>query len=213
MKLLLFLMRTLGPVFGRRFFLKLIKKIKRLGNTFYSAFIKEQLGKYGDNFFLMYPIALEGGKYIEIGKNFFTKPGLRLEAIGGYEGEIFTPKITIGDNVMINDDCHIGCINEIIIGNNVLLAARVFITDHFHGNGSTVERFIAPVKRKLSTKGKVVIEDDVWLGEGVVVMPGITVGKGSIVGANSVVTKDVAPYSIVAGTPARLIRSLVNQNG
>jgi hypothetical protein len=52
----------------------------------------------------------------------------------------------------------------------------------------------------------VVVEDDCWLGINVVVMPGVTIGKGAVVGANSVVTRDVAPYTIVAGVPAKMLK-------
>jgi maltose O-acetyltransferase len=55
-------------------------------------------------------------------------------------------------------------------------------------------------------KEPVIIEDDVWIGARVIILPGVKIGKGSIVGAGAVVTKDVEPYSIVAGVPAKLIR-------
>lgn len=60
----------------------------------------------------------------------------------------------------------------------------------------------------LISKGPVVIEDNVWIGEHACIMPGTTIGKGSIVGANAVVTKDVPPYSLVGGVPAKLIKTL-----
>lgn len=204
-------MYKIGPIFSLTLFLKLIEKFKYIGNLFYSGFISGQLGKHGRYPFFVYPVSLLGGRYIEIGDDFFTQPGLRIEVLDTYRGAKFSPKITIGDNVIVNDNCHIACINEISIGSNVLMASRVFITDHFHGNGSPDDCEVAPNKRSLYTKGKVIIEDNVWLGEGVTVMPGVRIGRGSTVGANSVVTKDVPPYSVVAGAPARLIRKVLDE--
>lgn len=67
---------------------------------------------------------------------------------------------------------------------------------------------IAPNKRPLVSKGTVVIEDNVWIGEMVCIMPGIRIGKSSIIGANAVVTKDVPSYCVVGGNPAKVIKNL-----
>ncbi|WP_062913095.1 CatB-related O-acetyltransferase [Pediococcus damnosus] len=60
--------------------------------------------------------------------------------------------------------------------------------------------------REAETKGKIIVQDDVWIGSHVMVLSGVTLGKGSVIGAGSVVTKDVPPFSIVAGNPAKFIR-------
>ncbi|RZK04462.1 MAG: acyltransferase, partial [Flavobacterium sp.] len=147
-------------------------------------------------------------RYISIGKNFRCLANLRLEAIDYYAKQNFTPSIIIGDNVFFNSDCHIAAISEVIIGDNVLLASRVFISDHFHGNINESDLAYIPINRPLSSKGAVIIENDVWIGEGVCILPGVTVGKFSIIGANSVVTQNVLPYSVVGGVPAKLIKVL-----
>jgi len=64
-----------------------------------------------------------------------------------------------------------------------------------------------PIKAQGVTRQSIVIEDDVWLGAGAVVVAGVTVGRGSVVAAGAVVTRDVPPQSVVAGVPARLVRS------
>lgn len=115
----------------------------------------------------------------------------------------------IGNNCEMGDNVHIVASQKVIIGNNVLLAARVFISDTNHGNYSGLEQdspTTPPNYRSLTCK-TVEIGDDVWIGENVVILPGVKIGRGAIVGANSVVTKDVAPETIVAGTPARLLKS------
>jgi len=87
------------------------------------------------------------------------------------------------------------------IGNNVLFAGYVHITDHSHGY-EDIEKPIS--KQHLISKGPVIIEDDCWLGFNCEVLSGVHIGKHSIVAARAVVTKDVPPYSIVAGNPAKV---------
>lgn len=160
----------------------------------------------GKNSNVQYPAVFFGMKYIHIGNDFNSKCRLQLEAYDSMFGEKFSPQIYIGDNVSINYDVHIGAINKIIIGNNVLIASKVFITDHFHGDTSENTLKIPPSQRKLYSKGEIVIEDNVWIGEGVAIMPGVHIGHNSIIGANSVVTHDIEPFSIVVGSPANLIK-------
>ncbi|MDO4763207.1 MAG: acyltransferase, partial [Flavobacteriaceae bacterium] len=147
-------------------------------------------------------------QYIEIGENFKTGNRTRIDAIEQYASQHFTPEIIIGDNVSVQNDLHLGCINKVHIGNGCLLASRIFITDHFHGEIRREELNIAPEKRKLSSKGAVIIGDNVWIGEGVVILPNVKIGNGVIIGANSVITKDIPANSVVAGIPARIIKSL-----
>lgn len=113
-----------------------------------------------------------------------------------------------GDNVNIGYDCHIWCVNKVIIGNNVLMASKIFITDHFHGDTSIDSLKLSPNYRKVISKGPVIIEDNVWIGEGVAIMPNVTIGENSIIGANSVVTKDIPKNSVVSGNPARAIKNI-----
>ena len=108
----------------------------------------------------------------------------------------------------MNFRCHIGAINQIIIGDNVLIGSNVLITDHSHGINDDEDIDIAPSKRKLYSKGPVIIEDNVWIGENVSILPNVRIGKNSIIGANSVVLKDVPAYSIVAGNPAKVIKCI-----
>jgi acetyltransferase-like isoleucine patch superfamily enzyme len=208
MRIVKSLIYGLIPLFSGAFFLKTIARLKYVGNLIYSGFIYGQLRKSGKHPYFTYPISILGGQYMQIGDNFFTQPGLRIEALDVYKGEKFVPQLCIGDSVIINDNCHIACIGEVTIGNNVLIASRVFITDHFHGRSGDADFNIPPIEKKLYYKGPVVIKENVWLGEGVIVMPGVTIGKGSIIGANSVVTRDVPEYCAFAGVPARMIKRL-----
>ena len=154
------------------------------------------------------PKTILGGPFIHVGTDFDTFPGLRIEAFDRHLDKTFTPRLVIGDRVSINYDCHIGCVNEITIGNDVLLASRVYISDHSHGSPDYHDINVPPSKRKVFSKGPIVIEDGVWIGEGACILPGVRVGRHAIVGANAVVTRDVPPYTIVGGIPARTLKTL-----
>lgn len=195
-------------VFSKLYSLNTAKYLKLKFNYLYTLWLKMAFKKVGNNVFIAYPLSLHGGKYVTIGDNFSCDQRLRLDAWDNFLGDKFNPEIIIGNNVSIQKDCHIGAINKIVIGNNVLLASKVYISDHSHGEISSKALSIPPAKRKLFSKGPVIIEDNVWLGEGVVVLPNVTIGENTIVGANSVVTKTFPKNSIIAGNPAKLIRTL-----
>ena len=105
------------------------------------------------------------------------------------------------------------CAESLIIGDNVLIASKVYITDLNHGNYSGKEQSnpqeIAK-ERKIYTK-PVKIENNVWIGENVSILSGVKIGENAILGANSVVTKNVPKNSIVAGNPAKVIK-VYNKN-
>lgn len=180
-------------------------KFSNVFNSIYTIRIFKGL-KEAKNGIIKYPIYLNGGSYIKIGVNFDCDQRLRLDAIDNFLGEKFYPEIIIGNNVSIQKDCHIGAIDKIILGDNVLLASKVFISDHSHGEITKEALLLPPSQRKLYSKGPVIIENNVWLGENVIVLPGVTIGENSVVGANAVVTKSIPKNSVVGGNPARLIR-------
>lgn len=154
---------------------------------------------------IRFPLDLRGRKKIDLGKNLTTGRNCRIEA---YDLKNEDKIISFGENVEINDYVHIAGGEKIQIGNNVLIASRVYISDIVHGNYSDINQDspeTIPKKRKLSTK-KVIIEDNVWIGENVSILPGVTVGRGVIIGANSVVTKNLDSDSIYAGIPAIKIK-------
>ena len=126
----------------------------------------------------------------------------------GGRGKKFSPYFQIGDHSSFGDNGHISCINKIIIGNNVRIGRKVFITDNAHGASKKELLDIRPNLRPLYSKGPVIIGDSVWIGEMVCIMPNVNIGQGAIIGANAVVTKNVPPYCVVGGNPARIIKDL-----
>jgi len=202
--------QLLNKLMGLFFFLRLNKVLEVLRRSYHAHTLRKfskLFKKVGVGFSITGKYQIMNPKYISIGDNFFSLHSLRIEAWDTYQGEKFSPEIIIGDNVCMNTDCHIGCINKVVIGNNVLMASRIYISDHSHGKISKEALELPPAKRKLYSRGPVIIEDNVWIGEGVCILPGVTVGKNSIIGANSVVTKSIPPNSIIAGIPAIILQS------
>lgn len=153
-------------------------------------------------------LSLLGGHCIRIGKNFSGGPRLKLWAHESYGTQKFQPSICIGDDVVIHSDCYLSAINKITLGNHVVLASRITIIDHNHGKSDFSDLELPVLNRELSSRGAIDIEDNVWLGEGVVVLGGVRIGRNSIVGACSVVTKTIPPNSIAVGNPARVIKKV-----
>jgi acetyltransferase-like isoleucine patch superfamily enzyme len=111
--------------------------------------------------------------------------------------------IKIGDRTRIHGTC-IHAYNSIEIGKNCLIAANCQIID---GNGHDLS--FPDVDNRINTRGSskpVKIEDSVWLGANVIVLPGVTIGKGSVISANSVVSKDIPPMALAAGNPAVVLK-------
>lgn len=201
-------LRYIGKISNFIFPLIIIKKIINLLTFIHSGRIGFLFKKIGKNPIIKYPCYTLGSKNIIIGNNFFASNRLRIEAWEKHENANFNPKIEIGDNVTIADNCHITSINSIKINNNVLIGSNVLITDHNHGKLNINNLFINPNKRILFSKGEIIIEENVWIGNSAVILPNVTIGKYSIVAANSVVTKSFPPKSLIGGVPASLIKTI-----
>lgn len=154
-----------------------------------------------------FPIDIRNKRNIDFGENLTTGVGCRIEC---FPNKVTSAKLLkFGKNVQINDYVHITAANSVEIGNNVLMASKIYISDCTHGSyigdANDSDPMTVPVERILSVKS-VKIDDNVWLGEFVSVLPGVTIGKGTIVGANSVVSKSLPPYVIAVGSPAKPIK-------
>lgn len=117
------------------------------------------------------------------------------------------PEIIIGNCCNFGEQVHITCANRIKIGNGLLTGRRCTITDNSHGKSDRSILDMNPSMRTIESKGSVVIGNNVWLGDNVIVLPGVTIGDGVIVGANSVVTKNIPSYSVAVGNPAKVVKS------
>jgi len=115
-------------------------------------------------------------------------------------------EISIGFRSGINTNCWISAHGGLDIGKNVLIGPFTIIHTGNHNFSDSGK----PINQQGQTFKKITIEDDVWIGANVIILSGVTIKEGSVIGAGSVVTKDVPPYSVMAGNPARLIKSRKN---
>jgi acetyltransferase-like isoleucine patch superfamily enzyme len=184
-------------------------------NLFYTHWIKNNF-KNCDGQINRF-IKLRGGKYVGIESNTTVDSGTRLEAWDSYGEQKFSPEIRIGSNTLIGNDCHISCVNRIDIGNHVAIASRCLIVDNVHGdfnianftfaNGPDVpDVFLKNAfTRDLYSKGPIIIEDNVHIGENCTIMAGVTIGHNSVIAANTVVLRSIKPFSMVFGNPSKSI--------
>lgn len=173
-----------------------------LTSIIHYAFWSWRFCEFGFRSRLINPDLITCARAIYIGKKVCIWKSARLEAIGRWDGNV--PKIIIGDHTSIQLYFHCGAAESVTIGKDVLIASRVYISDHDHVFDDPEKP--ARWSRKLVSKA-IVIEDGVWLGEGVVVLKGVNIGQRSVIGANSVVTKDIPPFSVAVGNPAKVIRT------
>lgn len=109
----------------------------------------------------------------------------------------------IGNNVGIAQNCFIQVRGKVIIGNDVIFGPNVSVFSENHNFLDTEK----PIRDQGETRIGVIIENGVWIGSGAIILDGVTVGNNSIIASGSVVNKNVAPYSIVGGIPAKFIKS------
>jgi acetyltransferase-like isoleucine patch superfamily enzyme len=136
------------------------------------------------------------GDRVTIGKHAIIRPtNIYGSAIG--EG------LKIGNNSSIGPYSYIGCSGYIEIGDNVMMSPRVSIYAENH----LFDRTDQTIKDQGVKREFVKIEDDCWIAANTVILAGVTIGRGSVIAAGSVVTRDIPPYSVVGGVPAKVIKS------
>jgi len=131
---------------------------------------------------------------LSIGRRTSLLMGLYIEVRG--RPRPGRPAITIGDHTVVNGGCHLDGRGGLEIGSNVSVSPGVWIlTDEHDINDPDFPEVLTPVR----------IEDYAFIGSKAMILPGVTIGRGAVVGAGAVVTRNVAPFEIVAGVPARTI--------
>lgn len=163
------------------------------------AFLYYSIGKHLPN--SNFPLGkLFLGLRVFFAKGFLKFTGSKVTL----EGNIFFGDgrdIEIGNNSQINEECWI---RNCKIGNNVMIAPYVMILNYGHKMDDVN---IPMIQQGVKYYPQTIIEDDVWIGARTIILPGIKIGTGAVIGAGSVVTKNVETYSVVAGNPAKLIRT------
>ncbi|SHM56839.1 Acetyltransferase (isoleucine patch superfamily) [Cyclobacterium lianum] len=169
-------------------------------------------------------VSIRQAGYFSVGKNFVAQDHCEINCLAR-RGIVFGDKVTVGsyaiirptnlyggepgeglkvgDQSSIGPYAYIGCSGYIEIGNNVMMSPRVSIYSENHNFGDTGR----PMIEQGVTRSFVKIEDDCWIASHAVILAGVTIGKGSVVAAGSIVTRDVPPFSLVAGNPAKVIKT------
>jgi galactoside O-acetyltransferase len=169
----------------------------RVGNVLRLAGFRAQKIQIGKNIRIGVGVVMHGGSNVRLGDGVSIMDGAVLEAVSG--------RLTIGNDVSINrrvclDASNGGVIelgNDVLIGPNVVVRAA---NHEFNDPG-------VPIRLQGHRAGKILVQEDVWVGANAVLLAGVQIGKSSVVGAGAVVTRDVPPYSVVGGVPAVVIGS------
>jgi len=185
-----------------RLYIKSVKGILLVGKNVRISYPSHlQLGKDtiiedGAEMNCMSQQGIQIGNRVTIGKYAIIRPS---NLYGGAIGE----GMVIGDHSNIGPYSYMGCSGKITIGNHVMMGPRVSIYAENH----VFDDPAILMKDQGVEKKEVIIEDDCWLAANCIILAGVTIGKGSVVAAGSVVTENIAPYSVVAGVPAKFIKS------
>lgn len=152
------------------------------------------------------PLHINIIKNVKIGKNTTIYDNCRLDCYKTKNQRM--PIIEIGNRVMIGFNFTGLSNSKLLIGDDCLIASNVFISTENHGMEPGKEKYI---NQELITKD-VIIENNCWIGEKVIILPGVTIGEWSIIGAGSIVTKNIPPYCMAAGNPAKIIKKYNLEN-
>lgn len=142
-------------------------------------------------------------KFAKKVRNFWTSR--IIDSVGNNinveRGAKFAHNIVLGNNSGLGINCDIA--GPVVIGDNVMMGPEVVIYTTNHGH----DRIDVPIaKQGITSPRTVTIGNDVWIGRRVIILPGVTIGEGSILGAGAVVAKDIPPYSVAVGNPARVVK-------
>lgn len=149
-------------------------------------------------YILRKPKHINKRKYIHLGTYGTIDVGARLDC---YETKSAKPNLVIGNNFFASFNLTLLCSSNLIIGDDCIFASDVFVSTENH----SMDPRVSYLDGNLISKD-VNIGNGVWLGEKVIILPGVTIGKKAIIGAGSVVTKNIPPYSIAVGNPAKVVK-------
>ncbi|MEA5617698.1 DapH/DapD/GlmU-related protein [Cronbergia sp. UHCC 0137] len=196
-----------------------------LGPNLRRLLYRNLFASMGKQVYIQHGVEFIGTSCIEIGNGVYLFKDVRLDGKGHPDN-----KITLGNQVAIERNVDIGCLDNtrILIGDETFIAPNVsiagpgdikigkhcMIASHcgIFANNHRFSDLLSPIKDQGVTRKGIVIEDDCWLGHGVTVIDGVTIGQGSVIGAGAVVNKDIPPFSIAVGIPAKVIKSRKTQD-
>jgi acetyltransferase-like isoleucine patch superfamily enzyme len=161
-------------------------------------FLKLRGLKIGDNCFVG-NIEVQLPEQIEIGSNCHIENNVRLRPGGPWKQST----IIIGNNTFIGHSTQINVGSKFIIGQNCMVAPLCVFSDAHH----SFDDIDTPIKSQKCMYNSITIEDDVWIGSGVIVLGGVTIGRGAVIAAGAVVNKNIPEFEIWGGVPVKKIKS------
>ena len=164
---------------------------------------RERLQKAHPGLRLGHNVEIRSPHRLKLGRDVQIDKGVLLHC-GGMEWSEGKGQISIGDNSYIGPNCVLFGAGEIEIGAHVLISPGVVLASHQHGYARTDLRF----DQQPSEFARIIIEDNVWLGSNVTILPGVCIGQGAVIGAGAIVTRDVARKCLAVGVPARVVKKL-----
>jgi lipopolysaccharide O-acetyltransferase len=151
---------------------------------------------------------VRGSAHISFGENLTTGRHCRIDALTTSEiSSSSRIKLVFGRNVQIGDRVHIAAAEQVIFGDDCLIASNVFVSDHDHGSSDIASMLLSPSKRELVTS-PVKIGNSCWIGQNVCILKGVTLGESCIVAAGAVVSRSFPAFSVIAGVPAKLLKAV-----
>jgi acetyltransferase-like isoleucine patch superfamily enzyme len=167
----------------------------RLKKIYYLSTLKAHIRDIDSSVQCDGPILITGTSNITIGKR--CRLGREVELNACDKGAI-----NMGNDVRVNRGCTISSYSVVTIGDYSIIGEFTSIRDGNHGMDTH-----SPMRYQPHTSSPVQIGKDVWIGRGCCILPGVSLGDGSVIGSNSVVTRDIPPFSIAAGVPAKVIKT------
>ena len=168
----------------------------------YSKFFR----KIGKKTCIIKPLKISGARFISIGH------GSQIAHLAWLLCEQIdqnAPDLSIGCGCQIGHFAHLTCVRKVVIGNQVMIADKVYISDNTH---SYQDPNVPILSQPVMYIGDVKIGDNVWIGENVSIL-GVEIGRNSVIAANSVVNKNIPPFSVAAGCPAKVVKHFDFEKG
>jgi acetyltransferase-like isoleucine patch superfamily enzyme len=180
-----------------------MKTLKTLALALYPR--PRGLAAFGHGSLVMFPRRIQGARAIHIGSDVIVQPHAWIAAFHHWGDTTYTPGIEIGAHTRVGSHAMITAIEQVSIGEGCLLSEHVFISDHTH---EAVPGPVPPARQPLARRGPVRIGRHCFIGIRACIMGGVTLGDYCVVGANSVVTRSFPAGSVIAGAPARRLKTL-----
>ncbi len=163
------------------------------------------LGAIGRDSLVMLPRRVQGAPHVHIGDDTIIQAHGWIAAFDAFGAQRFQPRIQVGDGCRIGRGVIITAIEEVVIGDGCLFSEQVFVSDHAH---QALPGPVAPTRQPLVPGGAVRIGRHCFVGIRASIMGGVQLGDHCVVGAHAVVTRSFPAGSVIAGVPARLIRTM-----